>query len=484
MTKLQKLISLLLCVSMMLGAAAFAEDATTQETTEVTTAVATTATELAQDTVLATINGESITWGDIEAGYENLAANYGDYYDMTLQENIELFRAAALDNTIVERLLMQKAVELGFDKLTEAEIAESDSLSDADWDSALANYISYFYADLTDESTDEEKAVANDAAEAYYNEAGYTKETLREEYQRYTILTKVQNLMVQDAVVSDEDIEQSYQEQLAADKELYQNDIAAYVDYNMYVDQMAMYSMMYGTDSTMDYAWYRPAGFRSVKHILLEVDTTLMEEYTNLQASYEEQQDMATADTTTAEATDTAVEETEATEPVTQDQVNIAKAAILESLAATIDEINQKVAEGVDFDELIATYAVGADGTATDPGMTTEPYMTDGYEVASVSSNYVPEFVEAAFSVDNVGDVSAPYLSSYGIHIVKYIADVPEGAIAMTDAQRETKRTSLLETKQNELYSTTMEQWLSESTVDYTGATPSIAEIEAATVTE
>lgn len=48
--------------------------------------------------------------------------------------------------------------------------------------------------------------------------------------------------------------------------------------------------------------------------------------------------------------------------------------------------------------------------------------MTSGYEVCSASTAYVPEFVEAAMSIDNVGGVSAPYLSSYGVHIVKYIA--------------------------------------------------------------
>ena len=39
-------------------------------------------------------------------------------------------------------------------------------------------------------------------------------------------------------------------------------------------------------------------------------------------------------------------------------------------------------------------------------------------------------------SIDNVGGVSAPYLSSYGVHIVKYIGDVEGGPIPMTDEQR------------------------------------------------
>ena len=98
--------------------------------------------------------------------------------------------------------------------------------------------------------------------------------------------------------------------------------------------------------------------------------------------------------------------------------------------------------------------------------------MTSGYEVCSASTAYVPEFVEAAMSIDNVGGVSAPYLSSYGVHIVKYIGDVEGGPIPMTDEQREAKRQSLLTSKQNELYTATLENWMAEADITYTGLTP------------
>lgn len=462
MTKLKKLVSLLLCACMLMTAAALAED---------------TAADLSADTVLATLNGESIVWGDVEPNYNSLASNYGSYYDLTQQSTIELFRAVALENRITEVLLMQKAKELGLDQLTEQEIADATASAETDWEAAIGSYLSYFHADLTDESSDEDKAAARTEAEAYYNDAGYELETMRTEYQRYAVLDKVQAVMTQDATATDADVEAAYQALVAADKELYENDIEAYVAYNSYVDQMAMYAAMYGSANDMDYAWYKPAGFRAVKHILLPVDEELMTTYTDLQARYEEQQeDVDTEGTPVADAADAA----DATEPVTEQQISEAKAAILNSLADKIEEINQKIADGVDFDELIATYGVNADGTASDPGMSAEPYMTSGYEVSSASTNYVPEFVEAAMSLGSIGDVSAPYLSDYGVHIVKYIADVPAGPVAMTDAQRQAKLASLLSERQNELYSATMQQWLEESTVEYTGAMPSLSEIEAA----
>ena len=86
MTKMQKLVSLLLCACMLLGASALAQT-----------------TELASDTLLATVGEDSITWADIQNSYNGYVASYGAYYDMTQQSNIDLFRAvAALVETGIE----------------------------------------------------------------------------------------------------------------------------------------------------------------------------------------------------------------------------------------------------------------------------------------------------------------------------------------------------------------------------------------------
>lgn len=484
MTNIRKTIALLLCLCMLWGTAALAEDAAAATDTA-TTAV----TELNDTDVLATVNGEEVSWDEVKSLYSSLVSQYGSAYDLTQQANVDLFRAVALENRLTEVLMEQKAKEFGVDQLTDEEIADLESQADTNWEDAIANYEAYFYPDLTEESSEEEKAAAREEAINYYKDQGYTLESLREEYKRYGVLNKIADIMVQDATVTDQEVEDLYQSLVAADKELYENDIAAYEAYNSYVDQMAMYAALYGTSSNLDHAWYKPDGFRAVKHILLPVDSELMTTYTDLQARWEEQQEAAqaaeesageTAETTTDTASTEATAEPTATpEPVTEEQVNEAKAAIFNSLADTIDEINQKIADGADFDELIATYGVNEDGTASDPGMTTEPYMTSGYEVCSASTAYVPEFVEAAMSIDNVGGVSAPYLSSYGVHIVKYIGDVEGGPIPMTDEQREAKRQSLLTSKQNELYTATLENWMAEADITYTGLTPSIAELEA-----
>lgn len=458
MNHLRKIMALLLALCMLLGMSAVAEE---------TSAPA--IPDIAADAVVATLNGENLLWADVEVNYNTLVSQYSSYYDLTDPANVELFRAVALENAIMEKLLGQKAVEMGLSELSAEEIAMAESAAQTDWSAAIDNYLSYFYPDLNAESAEADIAAAEAEAEAYYAEGGYNLEALAAEYKKYTVLEKVQNVMIQDAVVTDDEVEALYQELVAYDKELYENDIAAYMEYNSQVEMMAMYAAMYGSTNDMDYAWYKPEGFRAVRHILLPVDEELMNTYTDLQARYEEQASHS------EEAAEGEAETTEA--PVTQEQVSEAKAAIFASLADKIEEINQKHLDGVDFDELIATYGVDANGNPSDPGMTSNPY----YEVCAASTSvYVTEFVEAAMSIPEVGGISAPYLSSFGVHIVKYLEDLPGGPVEMTPEQREAKRISLLQEKQNDLYTATIDQWLAEAKVEYTGVVTTLEALEAA----
>jgi len=470
MKKKNQWLSLLLCLCMLAGAAALAEEQPAAP--EISSA------ELQDHVVLATMNGEEITWGHIKEDYQGLVNQAGAYYDMTSPANVDMFRAYVLEDWISRRVTLAQAEANGI-VLSQEEQAEIITQADASWEDAIANYIEYYYPDINDESGQEERDEARAAAEAYYGEMGFDLPRLREISLQNEQVQRLYALVTQDVAVTDADVEADYQAKVAADREMFGNDIAAYFEYNDYVDQMNMYAMMTGTAGEMEHAWYRPAGFRAVKHILLTVDEELMAKYRDLQARLEEQMDKEAAQ---AEGEEGAAvpPETEQTSAVTQADLDQAKADILASLAGPIDEISQKAAQGVSFDELIETYAVNEDGSPTDPGMVNEPYQTDGYDVARESINYVPEFVEAAFSVDHIGDVTAPYLSDYGVHILKYIGDVEAGPILMTAEQREARRASLLEQRKQELFSQKEAEWRAAATVTYTGVVPTIAEIEAA----
>ena len=121
--------------------------------------------------------------------------------------NIDLFRAVALENIIVETLLAQKAVELGLAEISAEEAASIEEAMTAEWEAALENYIAYMRTDITAESSDEDKAAARKEAEDYYAEAGYTQEILIAEEKHYVVLDRVSATMVQDAVVTDAELD-------------------------------------------------------------------------------------------------------------------------------------------------------------------------------------------------------------------------------------------------------------------------------------
>ena len=457
MTK--KLIALLMCLCLMLGLAScqkaaepvdalptavpaaeetVAEETSTEETAVVSTPADTTG--LNDSDVLLTVNGEAVTWADAKPYYDSFVSQYSAYYDMSLEENVKTFQAVATENAFHEKLLMQKATELGLAPLSEEDLAAAATEADAIWEENVAYYMSM----LTSE--DGSAAASREQAVAYLEEQGFTKDYVYDNYSKSMVLDRLYELVSQDVSITDADVEAEYQALVAQDKALYENDIDAYVAYNSNVDMNNMYAIYYGGE-TMDYAWYRPEGFRGVKHILLSVDESLMQEYQNILAQLEE-----------------GVAEGEEAPEVTYTQADLdnAKAAILAANQEKIDEINQRLANGEDFEALIPEYTLDSDSL---------------YEVSLASTNYVPEFVEAAFSVENVGDVSAPYISQFGIHIVKYMSDIPAGPIEMTEDQRAAKYDSLLTLRKDEVYTVAVEEWKAASTIEYTGLVMSYDEL-------
>lgn len=469
MSKFRKTIAILLCLSIALSATLALAETATEPAEEITEAVAVAVPTLNDTDVVARVNGEDVTWAQVVPYYESLVSYYGAPDDSML----DTYRAFALETAIVMTLATQTAAQNGLDQYTDEEKAAIIAQADSDWQAALDNYVQN-NSGLTNESTAEETAAAYEQAEAYYGEMGYNAARLQQDYLDRDIYDRVSAFVSQNVTVSEEEVLAQYQTYVQNDQAIYENDLDAY-EY-----QLMLYSYQYVDEKP----WYHPAGYRFVKHILLPVDETLMNAYTDLQARLEEQMNSEANDSpfiTATEATDEPAQETaeETTEPeptpvpVTQADIDNAKADILASLQEKTAEIYDKIAQGADFDQLIAEYALNADGTASDPGMTSGNYP-NGYEVSRASTGFVPEFVEAAFSVEAVGDVSAPYISDYGVHIVQYTADVPAGAVELTDALKATIREAL----ESEGVNAALDAWQTAANVEYTGLIPSMATIQ------
>ena len=410
--------------------------------------------------VMVTVNGTAITRADYEVYLNDVMdyyAQYASYFyqygiDVTSAEMLPYYQQMALETAVEYAIIDQKVVDLGLEP-TEAEMAQLRETNATDWADAVAWYAEYYYG-ATAESTEEEQANARLSAVALLESWGYTEESLLDGATENLKYEKLRAYAVEGVEVTDADVQEAYDAYVAEDQATYENDVA-------YYEYMTMLS---GYES-----YYTPAGYRGVKHILLEVDDDLLYNWQALSAQLEEQQDEAENADPDAQAP---AEPT--AEPVTQEQVDAAYAAIIASVQPTIDEIYAKLEAGTPFADLVAEYG-------TDPGMTVEPTKTEGYSVHLDSIMWDPAFVAGAFSVDEVGAVSEPVVGSYGVHIIEYTRDVPAGPVALSEELRATLASEMLATKENEQFEQTMNAWTEESDIAYSDealAIKAVAEAE------
>lgn len=441
----KRLMALALAATLMcLPAASMAEDAANTEVPAVTEETTTTAATEDPNEVLATVNGTDVTRAKFNTFYQSMLSYYGQYYDTTNESLQAYLRQSALEVAVQYALMDQKLVELGL-SLTDEERAEVEATAQANWDAAVQNGLEYM--GITDESTDEERTSAMVEVLSALEAEGFTEESYKASCVEEAGYNKLMEDIVKDVTVSDEDVQAEFDSLVEADKEKYEGHVDQYEN-DQYMNRLYA---AYGYTDYVTPQYYVPSGYRGISHILLNVDDTLLETYTNLLATYEEQQDQIEAG---EEVTD---------ELVTLEQVEAAKQAIIDSVQPTIDEINQKLADGVSFDELIKEYG-------TDPGMEDDVTRAEGYSVHMDSINWDPAFTAGAFTMDKVGDVSEPVVGSYGVHILQYVRDVPSGAVELDTDLKESLRAQLLSSKQQEVFNNTVQQWMDESTIVYTDA--------------
>lgn len=396
----------------------------------------------ATDPVLATINGKPV----LKSEADRLIPALLNYEIITSAADYQY----AVEYIVRQKVLEMKIADMGFDVFTDEEKAAFEAESQAEWDRTLGEYVSYYLSEDTQEARD----TLREQAITYYTSQGYTLEEVYNNALRKASIDRMGDYLLGDYVPTDAEIDEVFQNFGGQYRQRYENNIAGY-------EFMTQY---YGEES-----WYTPAGYRGVIHILLKVDQALLDEYSSLQASYEEQQSMLDAEQTEqtepAEATD-APEGTAAPspEPVTEDMVQAAKERVLNSVQDKIDDIYKRLADGEAFEALISQYG-------EDPGMTDEGNLADGYMVHESSVLWDPAFTGGAFSdkMQAVGDVSDPVIGKHGIHILKYQRDVPSGLI-MTDAIREDIVAYLTSVRENNAYNETYAMWVLDMDIVYNEA--------------
>ena len=122
---------------------------------------------------------------------------------------------------------------------------------------------------------------------------------------------------------------------------------------------------------------------------------------------------------------------------------------------AKAEAAKAEIDAGKDFVEVMVAYS--------DEGLT-EDVLKMGYAIAEGATSYSEEFVSAAMALQNIGDVTDIVETEYGYFIIKYVADMPAGAVSFEE--REALETeAALTAKKETVYGAAIDQIITDSNI-------------------
>jgi len=117
---------------------------------------------------------------------------------------------------------------------------------------------------------------------------------------------------------------------------------------------------------------------------------------------------------------------------------------------AKADAAKAEIDAGKDFVEVMVAYS--------DEGLT-QDVLEAGYAVTEGCTSYSEEFLAAAMALANPGEVTDVVETDYGYFIIKYVADIPAGAVAYEG--REAQETEeALAAKKDEVYTAAVDKMI------------------------
>ena len=274
-------------------------------------------------------------------------------------------RETIINYLINEKVILEKAKELGLDKLSTEEM---DAVEE-EYDRMVLRQIAYF-AGLTDVDpevtplTDEQTETGNKGFDDYLASCGLTRDDLLVWQVSAAVTNKLREDTVKDVSVERSEAEATFNDYVDSIKNLYESNQVEY--------ESGVYS-----------AYWIPEGSRRIKHILLGFQDTFTDELGQMRENGDN------------EGADKLREEKSA------------------EFAETKEKIINMLDNGADFDELIDEYSADKEGSSANP---------DGYLLVPDSQLYMEEFTEMGQSLENIGDYDTT-LTDYGLHIVLYAGD-------------------------------------------------------------
>ena len=279
---------------------------------------------------------------------------------------------------------------------------------------------------------------------------GYDVDVIYREYVVSERQRRAIDMFVGNIPITQDELEEYYETQyVGPDRERYKDDIPRYE------------REILNTDSD---SFYTPEGYRYVRQILLNYTDGVVEAIESEQAEVERAAKIANEKMakvtqialTTKDWSD--LDEPRAEYDAAMEDLARAKQVYLDArrdvtmplIQATLDEIRERRAAGIDFVTLITKYSAD----------TSERNVTGpGYPLHALSEGWPAEFIAAGMALEKPGDVSEPVLTEKGIHILCYAGDVPAGDHVLTESEEELLKQSTLYASQVQALTALMEQW-------------------------
>lgn len=356
------------------------------------------------------------------------------------------------DNVVKEivktRVLDQKMLDQGFAAFTEEELAAIQTDATNEYNTYVENA--------------ESNGSSHDDAVAILRTSGISEETVYNAVYGDRVKERLESVVNKDTAVTEEEIKAEY-DKLSEEAK------------TAYTDKPASLEAIGNSNGTI---YYMPQGYRYVKHVFLMPEDAVMDAYTeaksavstlekdvaSLETQIAEQQDATAAEAAASDAADgQTLEEQLATKKAELDakkaELEAAEKAVWANVQEKLDKVTAGIEAGTPIDELIEAYS-------DDPGSKQDGIRERGYLVYNTSTTWDSAFLREAVALENVGDYSAPFLSSMGIHIVKYESQPEVGVVAYEDVKEATAKTALEEKKET-VYNAQVDAWVEEANPVY-----------------
>jgi len=411
-------------------------------------------------TVIVEVAGTTITKAEVKQAAENVLdyqeymySYYGMSYDRTDADHIASAQESAINALIEQAVIKQKIQEYGEDQFTDEELATITETVDSTYDSYYSAVKEYYFADS--ELTGDELTAA---VETKMQAMGYgDMESMLADEKLSAATDKLKEDVVKDLTVTDDEAMSEYATQESTAMSTYSSDLT------QYASDVSSGAIIY----------YIPDGYRYVKNLLIKIGDDDKTAISNMNSQISDDQDSLDAITSAVAelpedpAEDTEDEQRSRAELTEQSDTLTAEIADLtaqletltesayEAIQPTVDEVEAKIAAGGDFDALVAEYG-------EDTGMQSEPAKSLGYLVCEGITTYLDVFTEEAMALKKVGDITDPFRSDYGIHILQYASDLESKQVPYS-AVKDQIIEDLLTEKQDTLYDETLNQWIADA---------------------